>query len=139
MYCMLRDIERRRKNLPLFGRFQGILDIFRSLCVPCSQYEKNKHTFLNLLFRIGRTCPAYVSVMLNNCLMRKACIDHQKHTAKIVYNSYGVGSWILFSSTNRQNMNTKVGLHHHHPPPQTFRPLPEGLGRWNSGCNLIYP
>ena len=35
---------------------------------------------------------------------------------------------VLFSSTEGRKMNTKVGLHHP-PPPQTFRALPEGLGR----------
>ena len=39
--------------------------------------------------------------------------------------------WFLFSSTEGRQMNTKIGLHTFPPPPttQTFRPLPEGLGR----------
>ena len=36
---------------------------------------------------------------------------------------------ILFSSTEGRKMNTKVGLHTYPPPPQTFRALPEDLGR----------
>ena len=43
---------------------------------------------------------------------------------------------ILFSSTEGEKMNTKVGLHTH-PPPHTFGALPDGLGRQNFVCNLI--
>ena len=38
----------------------------------------------------------------------------------------------LFSLTKGQKLNTKVGLHHlptYPPPPQTFKPLPNDLGK----------